>query len=237
MDSMALVPLLAHSIFICTGKLGAGSSRAVIGLTHVTVPEKRCGVVASIHSVSGASRVMKVGDLSSLSNSQSLSESQSLAEYWVPLRSTQNSPSSKWSKSRSSRVSLSSSSSIASGPVNGSFGFARASPSPKSSWSQGLVEFLSNLIGQTKISSLSSMPSSSSSSSISSRRPSLSWSNAWVSETSNSTSLVRPSASQSSSAQLEILSLSWSHGDCSSPVKQPGSNSCAQSSIPLLSSS
>ena len=127
---------------------------------------------------------------------------------------------------------------MASGPVLGSSGLASASPSPKSSWSHGLVEFLSKRIGQTRISSLSSTPSSSSSSSISSRRPSLSWSNAPVNPSSAiSPKFSSPSPSQSSSAQLDILSLSWSNGDCSSPVKQPGRSSCSQSSIPLLSSS
>ena len=65
-------------MLICTGTFGAGSNAPVSGLTQSTWPVNLCGVVASIHSVSGAFSVMKVGALSSLSRTQSLSESQSL---------------------------------------------------------------------------------------------------------------------------------------------------------------
>ena len=185
------------------------------------------GFCASNQRFSGKLSVMNVGILSSASGTPSLSESQS----------EDNSESSVWSKSMSTRVSLSSSSSIASGPVVESMGFASASPSPKSSWSQGLVELRSKRVGQRSTSSSSFMPSSSSSSSISSRVPSLSWSNGAVILSSNSTAFVNPSPSQSSSAQFTIPSLSWSQVDCSSPQKQPGSFSWSTSIRPSLSSS
>ena len=141
------------------------------------------------------------------------------------------------SKFPSSRESLSSSRSTASGPVYGLLGCAIPSPLPKSSWSQGLVELLPNRVGQSRISSLSCMPSASSSSSISSRMPSLSWSHGEISGLTPEFSwvLVRPSPSQSSSAQLSTPSLSWSHVDCSSPQKH--CNSWSTSRVPSLSSS
>ena len=77
-DSIAFVPLLAHSMLICIGTFGAGSNWLVTGLIQSTWPVNRWGVFASIHNLSGALRVMKVGALSSSSSRQSLSKSQSL---------------------------------------------------------------------------------------------------------------------------------------------------------------
>ena len=170
---------------------------------------------------------MKVGALSSASRMPSLSWSQS----------DESSVSSIWSKSVSTRESLSSSVSMASGPVDESAGLAIPSPSPKSSWSQGLVELRSKRVGQSNTSSSSCIPSWSSSSSKSSRVPSLSWSNAAVMLVCNSTRLDIPSPSQSSSAQFTMPSLSWSQVDCSSPQKQPGRSSWSTSKRPSLSSS
>ena len=87
-------------MWTCTGSCGADSTTPVMGFNQSTWPAKMVGLCASSHRLSGRFRVMYVGALSSASKIPSLSWSQSEV----------NSVSSVWSKSKSVRVSLSSSS-------------------------------------------------------------------------------------------------------------------------------
>ena len=67
--------------------------------------------------------------------------------------------------------------------------------------------------------------------------PSLSWSNGAVGETWPRQGWRFRHHHSHHLPNQQFQSLSWSNGDCSSPVKQPGCNSCSESGTPLLSSS
>ena len=71
--SIAVVLFPVHSMWTWTGNPGADSSIWVLGFSQSTWPLKIAGLVASSQIVLGASIVMKVGALSSASNTQSLS--------------------------------------------------------------------------------------------------------------------------------------------------------------------